>query len=200
MPDLSHQEVAPQGQITDLLRTWRQASSDADQLYRIVRQTLRQMAVQRMARNAGLAGALWQPTLFVDDAYVKLLREHGEIVDRAHFFALASMAMRRLVIDWSRCQSAARRDAARTVAMPMDLLADHPLSADQLLDLDEALSRFADEDPRAARMIELRYFGGRTIDETAEILGVSHGTVEGDWAYGRTRLAELLGAWDDHEA
>jgi RNA polymerase sigma-70 factor (ECF subfamily) len=137
-------------------------------------------------------GNILQPTALVNETYLRLLRQ--KVVEwkcRSHFFGIAALLMRRILVDEARRRSVAAR-----------VMEHHPGNHPRVTQarsftiqaLDEALSRLNQEDPRQADVVELRYFGGLTIEETAEFLGISPKTVKRDWEVARTWLrAELLG-------
>lgn len=134
------------------------------------------------------------PTALVHEAFLRLSDQtRVEWRNRAHFFAIAAQAIRRILIDHARARGAAKRggDASRV------LLEDRVLFMSErtldVLALDQALTLLADESPRAARVVELRYFGGLTIDETAEVLELSPSSVEREWRFARARLYRALG-------
>jgi RNA polymerase sigma factor (TIGR02999 family) len=133
-----------------------------------------------------------QPTALVHEAYLKLVNQtDAQWKDRAHFFAVAAQAIRRLLIDHSRRRRAAKRQAPNRVTV--ELAADTPYHADiDLLVLDDALKRLAELSERQARVVELRFFGGITVEEVAHVLGVSPNTVKGDWRVARVWLQQVL--------
>lgn len=136
-----------------------------------------------------------QPTALVHEAYVKLA--DGTRVawkGRAHFFGVAARAMRQILVDHARRHLAAKRGGVRhrvtlTGCEPVD-----PHDAVEILELDELLERFSALDSRAARVVELRVFGGLSVPEAAHLLGVSPRTVDGDWAVARMWLSRELGS------
>jgi RNA polymerase sigma-70 factor (ECF subfamily) len=134
-----------------------------------------------------------QPTALVNEAYVRLMR--GDCVDfesRAHFFATASIVMRRILVDHARTRGAAKRPNARQKVELNEFMASPSPRLDQMLILDEALTRLSHMDERQARLVEMMYFGGLTEDEAAEVLGISVRTVKRDWRDARAWLqAEL---------
>jgi RNA polymerase sigma factor (TIGR02999 family) len=138
-----------------------------------------------------------QATELVHDAYLRLARDTPRWKSRSHFVALAAIAMRRLLVERARRRGAAKR-GGRQVQVTLDerLLAEHPAAQSvDVMALDEALSRLADLDPQQARVVELRYFGGLSIEETADALSVSPATVKRHWTLARAwLLRELEGA------
>ena len=142
-----------------------------------------------------------QTTALVNEAWLRLSgRDAAAFSNRAHFFRAAALAMRRILIDHATRRVAEKRGGLRT-KLPLDDGIDAPTVAaadpDELLALDAALSRLADEDAQLARVVELRYFGGCTIDETAEALGVGTATVEREWRFARAWLRAALSGGDE---
>jgi RNA polymerase sigma-70 factor (ECF subfamily) len=164
---------------------------DLDALMTAVYQDMRRLAMSHMdqeRRNHTL-----QPTALVHEAYVKLLDQHRtDWKDRLHFFSIASRIIRRILIDHARSALAAKRGGSITRIA----VGDHDLSAPQrdvdLLALDEAMIELAELDEQQARIVELRYFGGCTIDEIAELLGIGKRTVDRQWHAARAWLFERL--------
>ena len=173
-----------------------------DALHRIIPAVyaeLRRMAHHQLARERD--GHTLSTTALVHEAYLRLA-DHGGVEwgSRAHFFALAARAMRRVLVDYARRHQAERRGGPnrRNVALEdAELRSDADAlrvaaRGDELLALDEALERLAAVDPRAARVVECRFFGGLSEAETAEALGVSRRTVAGDWIVARGWLYQAL--------
>lgn len=165
----------------------------ANQLLPLVYEELRKLASSRMSQEA--VGQTLQPTALVHEAFMRLVgSESGQDWDnRGHFFAAAAEAMRRILIDNARRKNSAKRggDQARHDLRDDDAVL-HPDNSDTLLALDEALTRFAEVEPDMARMVELRYFTGLTIEETAKVLGVSPRTTKRNWAYARAWLKRAM--------
>lgn len=165
----------------------------AEQLLPLVYEELRKLAARRLAHEK--PGQTLQATALVHDAYLRLVddAEARRWSGRAHFFAAAAEAMRRILVDNARRKQADKRGGrGRRVALDeADVGLTTPV--DELLDIDEALTRLAAEDPRAARLIQLRYFGGLSIEDAAEVVGVSRSTAYEHWSYARARLRTLLG-------
>jgi RNA polymerase sigma-70 factor, ECF subfamily len=184
-------------EITQLLHAWRAGDQSAfDRLVPLVYEQLRQMAKRYMKREA--PGHTLQTTALVNEAYLRLVGQHEvEWQDRTHFFAVAAQAMRRLLIDRARARHYVKRGGgARRVTLD-EVVAIAPEPAAELLALDEALTRLAALDPRQSRIVELRYFGGLTIDETAEVLGVSAITVTREWTKAKGWLYRELSKSSD---
>lgn len=175
-------------EITDLLRDWEQGRQSAlEKLMPLVMGELRRLAKGYLRRER--PGHTLQTTALVNEAYLKLAgqnRVHWQ--NRNHFFAIAAQCMRRILVDYAK---AYRREKRGGVARRVDLSEVASLSAEQsgeLLALDEALRRLAAEDERKSRVVELRYFGGYSMGEIAEILGTSEATVARDWRMSRAWL------------
>ena len=181
--------AAPQ-QVTELLRSWARGDQSAlDRLVPLVHDELHRLAHRCMRREQ--AGHTLQTTALVDEAYLRLVdADNVRWEDRTHFFAIAATVMRRILVDFARARRAKKREAILLKA-PVDLerlqVAAPQPDAD-IVALDDALQSLAVFDARAARVVELRYFGGLSIEETAEVLGVSPRTVKRDWAAARAWL------------
>jgi RNA polymerase sigma factor (TIGR02999 family) len=164
----------------------------ASQLLPLVYGELRQLAAKKLAHEA--PGQTLQPTALVHEAYVRLVgEEKGPHWDsRGHFYWAAAEAMRRILVENARSKKADKRGGGRE---RVDLDLDHiavPELREDLLALDEALDRLAATDPEAARLVQIRYFAGMTLEEAAQVLGVSPRTVDRLWAYARTWLFRSL--------
>lgn len=167
-----------------------------NQAFHLVYDQVRAIARARVAR-AG-AGSTLDTTAVVHEAYLKLAR-HGDLAlqDRQHFLAVASTAMRQVLLDHARQHLSARRGggAAHVPLTEADADAAVEEQARDIMALDDALNRLGALDPQLARLVELRYFGGLTIEETAQALGVSDATVKRAWRRARAFLhRELVGA------
>ena len=182
-------------EITSLLHDWAKGDQSAlDRLTPRIYRELRQIAGQLMKFEA--PGRTIQPTALVHEAYLRLIDvDKADWQDRAHFFAVASQMMRRILVDAARKRGAAKR-GGQAARVELDEIAD--LSGErgsELIALDDALERLAGMDPRKARVIELRFFGGLSVAETAAVLQVSEDTVTRDWRLARAWLkAEMQNA------
>ncbi len=182
----------PEGDITLLLRRIDQGDADAPaRLMGLVYDELRRLAAARLARES-LEQTL-QPTALVHEAWLRLGGDQQPgWENRAHFFGAAAEAMRRILIDNARRKRAARHggDLARVSAdrTGFDLASPESVADDELLLVNEALDRFAVHDARRAQLVKLKYFAGLTLDEAAQILGISPRTAKRDWAYARAWL------------
>jgi len=177
---------------TDVLNELRSGRREAlDRLLPVVYEQLREIAHRRLGERAR-AGTV-ETTALVHEAYLKLVdQSSAEWRDRAHFFALASVAMRHVLIDRARARSTSKRGGEREqITLDDDTIAvDDPGLA--LLEIDDALDKLATVDPRLARVFECRFFGGLTEEEIAESLGLTVRTVERDWAKARMLLRASL--------
>ena len=185
------------GAVTELLRRSREGDAEAvDRLVPLVYGELRAIAHRqlRIERSGHTLGT----TALVHEAYLRLVdQSRAEFADRAHFLALASRAMRFVLIDYVRSRTAQKRGGADE-PIPIDSIevATESSSAD-LLALNEALERLAQYSPRLAQLVEYRFFGGLTFEEIAEATGLSVPTVKRDWARARTWLFQVMQAGDD---
>ncbi len=162
----------------------------AERLLPVVYDQLRQIAAERMAREK--PGATLQATALVHEAWLRLLgpdaARSSRFADRGHFFAAAAESMRRILIDRARARGRVKRGGAqRRLDLDPDALLLDEVPA-ELLDLDAALDRLAEEDPVKARLVTLRFFAGLTLAEAAASLGLSMSTADRHWAYARAFL------------
>lgn len=163
-------------------------SSAAEKLLPLIYGELRKLAAQKMAHEK--PGQTLQATGLVHEAYLRLV--DGEEVkhwdSRGHFFSAAAEAMRRILVENARRKASAKRggECERIDLPDLAVPADHDRL--NLLDLDEALKRLEEQHPEKARVVKLRFFAGCTLDESAEILGVSRATAQRTWAYARAWL------------
>lgn len=189
--------VDPAG-ITRLLKAWGRGDQGAlDQLMPLVYTQLRAQARRYM--RAERSGLTMQTTALVHEAYLRLTRaEDVDWYDRVHFFALSARIMRRILVDAARARAATKRGGgAQRVEHPSSVDLDELPMADSeaassLCALDDALESLSQLDPRRAKVIELRFFGGLSVEETAEVLEVSPQTVMRDWRLARAWLAREL--------
>jgi RNA polymerase sigma factor (TIGR02999 family) len=134
-----------------------------------------------------------QTTGLVHEAYLKLIdQKRTTWKNRSHFFGIAAQAMRRILVDHARKRHAGKRDGGRPVTLD-DELAGVSTDTDEVLSVDEALQRLAAMDPRQARIVELRYFAGMSLEQTAEALEISPATVKRDWVSAKAWLQRELG-------
>lgn len=176
------------GQITQLLVRWSDGDQNAlDDLIPLVYDELRHLANSLLRRQAH--SLTIQPTVLVHEAYIKLVgKQQLSFKSRAQFFGLASKLIHDLLIDHARKRHAAKRGGdQQQVSLSYADQAGRQSEVD-LLALDEALQRLAAINPQHSRIVELRFFGGLTIEETAEVTSISHATVERDWSMARAWL------------
>lgn len=178
--------------VTKLLRDWRDGQPEAlERLLPLVHAELRRIASANLSHER--PNHTLQPTALVHEAYLRLVMQRNrEFEDRTHFFAVAARLMRRVLVDHARRRQAARRDARITVALG-DARRPEPQRAD-LLALHQAMERLAEVDPRQSQIVELRYFGGLSVEETGDVLGLSPATIKREWRVARLWLVQELQA------
>jgi RNA polymerase sigma factor (TIGR02999 family) len=181
-------------EVTILLRAWGGDNKEAlDSLAPLVYRELRQIAGRLMAGQR--PNHTLQATALINEAYVRLV-DAREVnwQDRTHFFAICARAMRQILIDHARARASEKRGGGQIVLELDEALAAAPSPAANLLELDDALKRLEEIDPRKSQVVELRFFGGLNLEETAEALKVSTKTVQRDWDLARAWLyGELNG-------
>lgn len=181
-------------EVSLLLQAWNAGDESAlDKLMPIVYDELRQMARRYMALES--PGHTLQTTALVNEAYLRLVDSgHTTWQNRVHFFAVCAQAMRRILVDWARSRQAQKR-GGEVQPLPLDEALDEAQAPDvDLVALDEALKALAKVDPRKSRVVELHFFGGLNLEETAEVLKVSSDTVLRDWKMAKSWLrCELSG-------
>jgi RNA polymerase sigma factor (TIGR02999 family) len=172
---------SPPEEITGLLLDWGKGNKAAlDRVIPLVYQELRRLAHRQMRRER--TGDTFQTTALINEAYLRLV-DYARVRprDRAHFFAIAAQAMRRILIERARSRRSTKRGSgAQKVSLEEVADVSNERAAD-LVALDEALTKLALIDPRKAQIVELKYFGGMTIEEAAEVVEVSTPTVEREW-------------------
>lgn len=185
-------DMKRRGDVTGLLVAWKNGSSEAlDELIPIVYAELRKLARHQL-RGERPDHSL-QPTALTHEAFLRLFgTQHVEWQNRAHFFAVASQLMRRVLVEHARQRRTLKRGAAPTRVALEDADAPvEPVDVD-IVALNEALSELEQVDPRQSRVVELRYFGGLSMEETAEVLGISPATVKRDWRVAKLWLRRAL--------
>jgi RNA polymerase sigma-70 factor, ECF subfamily len=193
-------EEAERAAVTRLLRAWREGDGSADErLLEHVYATLHRIALGQLRGERG--GHTLQPTALVHEAYLRLLGQREvDWRDRGHFFGLASVTMRRILVDYARKRRAKKRGAGEAFA-PLTITVGggepgvgEPGDGDpvDLLDLDRALDRFAERFPRQAKVVEMRYFTGLEFEDVATALDMSLRTVKRDWSFARAWLRDAL--------
>ena len=189
-------ELSVSSQVTVLLRAWSAGRTEAlDKLVPLVYNELHKIARGYMRRQR--PGQTLQTTALANEAYLRLVGAQDlDWKDRAHFFAVAAQMMRRILVDATRMRCAAKRQPDRLRITFSEQL---PVRGDEdagLLALDDALSALAKRDARKARVVELRYFGGLSVEETAEVLKVSPQSILRDWKLSKSWLARELSRSD----
>jgi RNA polymerase sigma factor (TIGR02999 family) len=182
--------------ITRLLREWQDGSAQAlERLTPLVYRELHSLASRYLSRER--RDHTLQATALVNEAYLKIAGQRADWQNRAHFFGIAAQLMRRILVDHARRDGRAKRGGGAThlslegIDPPSPSM---PIDAIDIRALDAALLRLAAFDPDQARMVEMRFFGGMTIEETAEVMGRSSATVKREWAVARAWLyRELTG-------
>lgn len=179
-------------QITQLLVEWGGGNQSAlenliplvyDELHRIAKRYMRQQS----------AGHTFQTTELIHEAYLKLAKQDDQNwQNRAHFFGVAAQAMRHILVDYARSKQSQKRGGWQEKVTLDEKAAISIQRSEEMLSLDEALNRLAELDERKSRVVELKYFGGLTNEEVAEVLKVSPETVKRDWKFSRTWLLREL--------
>jgi RNA polymerase sigma factor (TIGR02999 family) len=202
--------MEPNEQVTEMLIAWRRGEDAAiDRIYPVVYEELHRVARRQLAREAD--GHTLNTTGLVHESYLKLVDQtRVAFVDRAHFFSIAARAMRQVLLDHARRHLALKRgggarahvtldDSAlertpddSTLERPSNESVDADSRAEMLIALDAALEDLAKVDARLCRVVECRFFGGLSDDETAEALGITSRTVQRDWAKARMLLRRAL--------
>mgnify|MGYP001598065155 CR=1 FL=1 len=184
----------PTSPASELFRRWRTGDDDAlRHLLPLVYEELRRLARRHLRRER--PDHTLQTTALIHEAYLRLVDQGApQVGDRSHFIALTSHLMRQILVDHARARLARKRDGGCRITLAEDIAAVEPREVD-VLAIDDALTRLGGLDPQQARVVELRYFGGLSIRETSEALGVSEATVKREWATARAWLhREITGA------
>jgi RNA polymerase sigma factor (TIGR02999 family) len=169
----------------------------AEQLLPLVYDELRQLAAQRLAEEK--PGQTLQATALVHEAYLRLVdvEQAQRWNSRGHFFAAAAEAMRRILVENARRKRRRKHGGGRQRIDLAAADAGYLVNDDEVLAVDEALEQLATDDPQAARLVQLRYFGGLSIEEAAELLGIARSTAYEHWAYARASLRLKLAPGSD---
>lgn len=178
--------------VTQLLRAWSGGEQDAlERLTPMVYSELHRMAQKYMAHEK--PSHTLQATALINEAYLRLVDStRADWQSRVHFFAVCAQVMRRILVDWSRSRQALKRGGEIRPLQLEEALVTAPQSALDLVALDDALTALAAVDPRKSRVVELRFFGGLSVQETAGVLKVSHETVMRDWKLAKIWLRREL--------
>jgi RNA polymerase sigma factor (TIGR02999 family) len=186
--------LSPTDEISELLKCWNANPSDdsAEALFKIVYDELRRQAHRYLQKERD--GHTLQTTALVNEAYLKLVKQESvKWESRTHFFGIAATIMRRILIDYARTRHRARRGGASD-DLPLDAALTVCASDANfdLLELDEVLNRLAEKDRHLAKIVELRFFSGLDVPETAQVLNISESTVKRDWSMAKAWLHREL--------
>jgi len=180
--------------VTTLLTRWRSGSPEAgEQLMARVHRELHRLAAVHLRRER--RSHTLQPTAVVNEVYMRLLPQRAVSWEsRAHFYGIAARMTRRVLVDYARRRKASKRDGPTTQLLTLSGIPEPARDAGpvEVLDLHQALSALAALDPRQAEIVELRYFGGLTVEEVAEVLQISTATVKRDWTTGKLWLRRRM--------
>jgi RNA polymerase sigma factor (TIGR02999 family) len=186
MPTMSPQEV------TQLLADWGRGDKSAfDKLFPLVQDELRRIARRQMSHER--PGHTLQATALVNEAYLKLASHEGFAwQNRAHFYAVCAQVMRHILIDHARAHARDKRGGGTIHVSLEEVAVISEEQVDEYLALDEALCFLESVDPQKGKIVELRYFGGLSVDETAEVLDISPRTVRREWQRSRAWLYKMI--------
>ena len=192
-------DEAPSQPLTQLLQAWSAGDGHAlERLVPIVYGELRALAQRRMLLEN--PGASLQPTALVNELYLRLIDSSGlNVQNRAQFFALAARMMRRILVDAARARRASKRGGGAGKASFEEAYFCTPGRDRQIVALDDALEALAKQDSRKAQAVELRFFAGLSMEQAAEVMGISVQTVRRDWNFARVWLARAMGPAEPDE-
>ena len=179
-------------EVTELLTAWSGGDKAAlDKLMPLIHQELRRIAHRYMSRER--PGHTMQTTALVNEAYLKLVNREGvHWQNRAHFFAIASQLMRYILVDHARSHAYAKRGGGtQTISLDEAMVVSQERAA-EVVALDDVLKQLAEIDPQQSRIVELRFFGGLTIEETAVVLSLSPATIKREWTSAKAWLYHEL--------
>ena len=178
--------------LTQLLVNWRNGDKSAlDEMTPVLYDELRRMA--RRLLSAERPDHTLQPTALVHEAYLRLVNQRAvDWKNRAHFLGVAATMMRRILINHAKANQAAKREGYAAAISLEDALGVFTNPQVDLLDLDHTLDKLTELDPQQGKVVELRYFGGLSIEETAEVLGISPATVKREWGTARLWLLQQM--------
>jgi RNA polymerase sigma-70 factor, ECF subfamily len=182
----------PSTEVTQLLQQWSSGQEQAlDRLVPHIHQELRKLAASYLRRER--ADHTLQPTALVNEAFLKLIDQRSvRWQNRAHFFGIAAQAMRRILVDHARTHAASKRGGGLRKVSLDDANVIGPAVDLDVLAIDEALTRLAAIDPQQSRIVELRFFGGLTMEETAEVMHISPATIGREWRIAKAWLSAEL--------
>jgi RNA polymerase sigma-70 factor, ECF subfamily len=178
--------------VTLLLERLKNGDRTAEEaLMPIIYEHLHQLAQQQLRLER--PGHTLQPTALVNELYLRLLRETSiDWQSRTHLFAIAAQTIRRILVDYARARDAQRRPSSRDRVSLDEIFVYSEFRSAELLAIDEALEELAKRDPQQARIVEMRFFVGLTVDEVASVLGLSERTVKREWSFARAWLSRFL--------
>jgi len=182
----------PTHQVTQLLRAWGEGEQSAlNELVPLVYQEMHRLAQRYMSQER--SGHTLQTSALVNEAYLRLVdTTQANWQNRAHFYAICAQVMRRILVDWARTRQALKRGGAAQPLEFMESLAAAGEPGQDLVALDDALQDLSALDPRKGKVVELRFFGGLSVEETAQALKVSCDTVMRDWKFAKSWLRREL--------
>lgn len=185
-------DESTQQNITAKLRDWNRGNrSAAEELMPLVYDELRKVAANYLRKER--SDHTLQPTALVNEAYLKLVDISSvEWQDRAHFFAVSSNVMRRILVDYARAQATDKRGGAAQKVELQDAIGFSRENEVDLLALNDALEKLTELDARQSRIVEMRFFGGLSVEETAEVLKVSTRTIKREWAMAKAWLFQQM--------
>lgn len=190
--------MAPPSNVTSILQDRAPGESpDVDRMYPHVYDMLRDMARKHLSQHN--ASDTLNTTSLVHEAYLKLSEQSNlSWSDRIHFLAIASRAMRYIIVDYVRYKTADKRGGKQVdLSLEDHLVGQRPIRIGRIVDLNDALEKLEEADPRAGRVVECRFFGGLSVEETAEALGCSGRTVKRDWRKARMMLFRMMKPEDE---
>jgi RNA polymerase sigma factor (TIGR02999 family) len=184
------------GEITVLLAEMKRGNSEAlPKLVPLLYDELRKLAGHFLREER--PGHTLQPTALVHEAYLKLAGQRAGFENRAQFMAVAAQAMRRILVDYARQRVAAKRGGGVALTdLDLATVGATVEQSEELLSIDEALEKLTAIDPQQARVVEMRYFGGLTVEETAAALAIAPRTVKREWAMAKAWLRVEISSWD----
>ena len=183
--------MPPSQDVTQMLLAWNEGDEAArDALIPVVYDQLRRIARHRLRGER--AGHTLQTTELINEAYLKLIAQSVSWQSRAHFFGIAARLMRQILVDCARGRQALKRGGDQQ-QISLAAAENQQEKGTDLLALNDALETLAEVDPQSSRIVELRFFGGLTVEETAQVIGVSNATVERGWRTARAWLQTALG-------
>jgi RNA polymerase sigma factor (TIGR02999 family) len=185
--------------VSALLAKWQAGDEEAlRSLLPIVYNELRRLAHRYLQKER--PGHTLQSTALVHEAYLRLMKQEGLAFEsRAHFFGICAQLMRQILVEHARSQRAAKRDFGRRLTL-QDAVDAAKIRSVDLIALDDALTDLAKLDQNQSRIVELRYFGGLSIEETSRVLGVSPATIKREWATARAWLHHEISRTEEHDA